>query len=187
MMLLRWVLPGFFSFFAAPLFAGPAIKSFAPAGGPVGISITITGSNFGATEGARVVSLNAVNGFVARWSDTEIVAVVPSGASSGPFSVTVSGQTAGSSAFTVTALPAAWAQTDIGSPGIGGSGAYANGTLTVQGAGSQIYGTSDAFHFVYEPLSGDRTIMARGVGMQGNASNGSAGAMTLHTLHTVPP
>ncbi len=110
MMMLRWVIPALFSFFATPLFAGPAITSIAPAGGPVGISITITGSNFGATQGASVVSLNAVNAFVARWSDTEIVAVVPSGASSGPFSVTVSGQTAGSSAFTVTALPAAWAQ-----------------------------------------------------------------------------
>jgi len=52
----------------------------------------------------------------------------------------------------------------------------------VVGAGAQIYGTADAFHFVYQPLSGDGTIMARLVSLQGGSGNVSAGVMIREAL-----
>src|SRR4029077_5861855 len=60
-------------------------------------------------------------------------------------------------ALNVPTLPSIWSDGDIGSTGLAGSAGYANGVFTVTGAGAQIYGTADAFHFVYQPLSGDAT------------------------------
>jgi hypothetical protein len=63
--------------------------------------------------------------------------------------------------------------------GTAGSATYANGTFTVNGAGSQIWGSADSFHFVYQPLSGDGTIVARVV----SAGSGlSASVMIRETL-----
>ena len=56
-------------------------------------------------------------------------------------------------------LPTGWLDGDVGSVGTAGTATYSNGTFTVQGAGSQIYGSADAFHFAYQPLSGDGSIV----------------------------
>jgi hypothetical protein len=56
---------------------------------------------------------------------------------------------------------------------------YANGTFTVSGIGSQINGTADSFGFAYERLSGDGSIVARLVSMQGGSL---AGVMIRETL-----
>ena len=80
------------------------------------------------------------------------------------------------------ALPSGWSDGDIGSTGVAGSATYSNGTFTVQGAGAQIYGTTDAFHFAYQSLSGDGTIIARVVSFQGGSSNREAGVMIRETL-----
>ena len=60
---------------------------------------------------------------------------------------------------------------------------YASGTFTVSGAGSQIYGTADSFHFVYQPVSGDGTIVARVASVQGTSTASEAiGLMVRETL-----
>ncbi|HEV2989476.1 MAG TPA: IPT/TIG domain-containing protein, partial [Candidatus Angelobacter sp.] len=170
------------SFVVLTAYATPAITGISPASGPVGSSVTISGSGFGSSQGASTISLNSTNVSVMSWSDSTIIAVVPTGASSGPFSVSVGGQAANSTTFTVTALPSGWSQADVGSTGVSGSGTYANGTFTVQGAGQQIWGTTDAFHFAYQPWSGDGTIVARMVSMSGDAAYRSAGVMIRETL-----
>jgi hypothetical protein len=63
-----------------------------------------------------------------------------------------------------------------------GTATSANGTFTVNGAGAQIYGTADAFHFVYQPLTGDGTLVARLVSVQGVGGYGSAGVMIRNSL-----
>src|SRR6266571_3587570 len=78
-------------------------------------------------------------------------------------------------------LPSGWSDGDIGSVGLAGSATYANGTYTVSGAGSGISGTSDGFHFAYQPLSGDGTIVARVVSVQGGTYP-QAGVMIRETL-----
>ncbi len=49
------------------------------------------------------------------------------------------------------ALPSGWTSSDIGSPGQVGSASYSSGssTWTVNGGGTDIWGTSDQFHFAY--------------------------------------
>src|SRR5579859_5652684 len=79
-------------------------------------------------------------------------------------------------------LPSGWSDGDIGSTGLTGSATYSNGTFTVQGAGAQIYGTTDAFNFAYQSLTGDGTIVARVVSFQGGSSNRQVGVMIRETL-----
>ncbi|SET44320.1 FG-GAP-like repeat-containing protein [Hymenobacter actinosclerus] len=80
----------------------PIISSFAPAAGPVGTTVVVTGSGF---QGATEVRFNgtAAPGFVVN-SATQITVKVPLGASTGPLSVVSPVATASSAtAFTVVA------------------------------------------------------------------------------------
>src|SRR5206468_12966839 len=90
---------------------------------------------------------------------------IPTGATSGLMSVLIgpSMDSSNGVAFTVTSqpLPSGWLDADIGTVGTKGSASYANGVFTVQGAGQYLGGTVDAFHFVYQPMSTNGTIIAR--------------------------
>jgi RHS repeat-associated protein len=160
----------------------PSITGLSPTSGPVGTLVTIAGSNFGATQASSTIALDGTTATVVSWAGTSVAAIVPSGASSGSFTVTVSGTPASSSSFTITALPSGWSDGDVGSVGVAGSATYANGTFTVMGAGTEIYGTADAFHFAYQALSGNGTIIARVVNVQGGNSYAAAGVMIRETL-----
>ena len=80
----------------------PAITNLSPASGPVGASVTITGTTFGATQGSSAVTFNGVSATPSSWSATSIIAPVPAGATTGPVSVTVNGQVSNAVNFTVT-------------------------------------------------------------------------------------
>jgi regulation of enolase protein 1 (concanavalin A-like superfamily) len=58
-------------------------------------------------------------------------------------------------------LPSPWINTDVGAPTLAGSATYASGVFTIDGAGTDIWGTSDQFQFVYQQVSGDVEIVAR--------------------------
>ncbi len=79
-------------------------------------------------------------------------------------------------------LPSPWLDQDIGSPSPAGSASFAGGTFTVKGAGSDIYGTSDQFHFVYQPLSGNGTIVARVPSIQNTNVWAKVGVMIRESL-----
>jgi len=158
----------------------PSISSLSPTTGAVGASVTITGINFGSPQGSSTVAFNGTAATPATWSANSIVVPVPVGAISGPISVTVGSQTAYSPFFTVGAVPAGWLDTDVGAVGLTGSSSYSNGVFTVIGAGLQFSGTADSFHFVYQPLSGDGTIVARVTMPTGTGAN--AGLMIRETL-----
>jgi regulation of enolase protein 1 (concanavalin A-like superfamily) len=80
------------------------------------------------------------------------------------------------------ALPSPWLDQDIGGPGVAGSASYASGTFTVKGSGTDIWGTSDKFHYVYQPWSGNGTITARVSGIQNTNPWAKAGVMIRETL-----
>jgi len=158
-----------------------SITGLNPNSGHFGDSVVIQGLNFGATQGNSTVSLNGISLAALRWSNTDILVTVPVGGSTGYFSVTVGGQTAVSPVFTGTPLPSGWTDGDVGAVGVSGSASYANGTFTVQGSGQGVVGgyTVDALNFLYQPLSGDGTIVARVVSLPTGAS---AGVMIRETL-----
>lgn len=82
--------------------SGPSISSVTPVLGPMGTSVVVTGANFGAMQGASVVTFNGVPGVISTWSENLVTAWVPAGATSGPVVVTVADQSSGGSGFTVT-------------------------------------------------------------------------------------
>jgi len=83
----------------------PYISGLSVASGPVGTSVTITGSHFGATQGSSTVTFNGKAASPASWSDTSITAPVPSGATTGPVVVTVGGVASNGTTFAVTSTP----------------------------------------------------------------------------------
>jgi parallel beta-helix repeat protein len=79
------------------------------------------------------------------------------------------------------ALPEGWSNRDIGTTG--GSANEIQGTWTVRGDGADVWGYSDAFHFVYRALSGNGEITARVVSPgAGSDSWSKGGVMIRETL-----
>src|SRR6266403_1255446 len=69
----------------------PSITSLNPVSGVAGTSVTITGANFGATQGTSTVKFNGTAATPSSWGATTIVAPVPAGAATGNVVVTVGG------------------------------------------------------------------------------------------------
>ena len=87
----------------------------------------------------------------------------------------------GTTTLVVPALPSPWLATSIGSPAVGGSATYASGTFTIKGAGADIAGTADQFHFAYRTLTGNGEIVARIASLQ-DVTRAKAGVMIREGL-----
>ena len=161
----------------------PVITSLSATTGPVGSQVIISGFWFGVTQGGSLVNLNGTPVTINTWNATSINITIPTGATSGPLVVSVAPSMNDSNpvVFEVTSqpLPTPWLDQDVGLVGAAGSATYASGTFTVTGSGQGIGGTADGLNFVYQPLSGDGTIIARVVSVQGSAQ---AGVMIRETL-----
>jgi RHS repeat-associated protein len=82
----------------------PAITALSPSSGQNGTQVTITGSGFGATQSNSTVLFNGMSPSVNSWSDTQIIAVIAPGTSTGPVTVTVAGITAQTASYTVNSV-----------------------------------------------------------------------------------
>ena len=87
---------------------GPSITSVSPTSGPVGTSVTITGTNFGSMQGSSTVKFNGTPSTPSSWSATSIMAPVPTAATTGNLVVTVSSTTSNGVNFTVTSSGGGW-------------------------------------------------------------------------------
>jgi YD repeat-containing protein len=67
----------------------PIVSSLTPASGPPGTSVTVGGSGFGQSQGSSAVYFNGAVATVSGWSDSQITAIVPNSAATGPVSVVV--------------------------------------------------------------------------------------------------
>lgn len=82
----------------------PAISSATPNSGiPGSTQVTISGSGFEATQGNGFVQIGTLNGVVSTWSDTQIVATVPTGSGNGVVEVDQNGLYSNDVPFTINA------------------------------------------------------------------------------------
>jgi hypothetical protein len=89
-----------------PSIPPPTITSFTPTSGPVGITVTISGTNFDTAPANNIVKFNGTTSVVTASTATSITTTVPVGATTGPISVTVgTGTGVSTTNFTVTASP----------------------------------------------------------------------------------
>ena len=125
---------------------GPAIAAISPISGTVGTQVTITGSGFGAGQGSNAVTFNGVAAVPSSWSETQIQAQAPAGASSGNVAVTVAGVASDGVYFTMPIGPSlptiTWAAPAAIIYGTPLSTTQLNATASVPGA------------FVYTPAAG---------------------------------
>ena len=89
---------------------------------------------------------------------------------------------AASRGVTAQSLPVPWTSADVGAPTLAGSASYASGVFTLDGAGTDIWGTSDQCQFVYQQVSGDVEIVARVRGVTNQHPWSKAGVMIRTTL-----
>jgi regulation of enolase protein 1 (concanavalin A-like superfamily) len=76
-----------------------------------------------------------------------------------------------------TPVPAPWTSADVGGPMVPGSASYLNGTFSVHGSGSDVWGTADQFQYVSQPLNGDGTITVRATDQDNTDPWAKAGIM----------
>jgi O-glycosyl hydrolase len=79
----------------------PSLSKVSPGSGVIGASVTISGANFGATQGTSAVTFGGVKATPTSWNGTSIVASVPAGAATGSVEVVVGGQASNGMTFTV--------------------------------------------------------------------------------------
>jgi len=184
----------------------PCISTISATSGNVGDQVVIVGSGFGNTQGINQVLLNGTPVTINFWNNTTISATIPSGAITGSLLVHEPGPSSSSNdsnsvMFTVGSQPVVWGwmDYDLGtetysltqSPGGGGGGGsgqlkivpgsttYANESFTLNGSGVQIYGNSDTAHYLYQQLSGDGSIVARLVSVQGASGWWAAAGLVI--------
>src|SRR5687767_8316451 len=80
------------------------------------------------------------------------------------------------------ALPEGWASGDVGAVAAAGSVVVENGTFTVAGAGADVWGSADEFHYAYVPLTGDGSIVAQVAGLQNLNAWTKAGVMMRESM-----
>jgi regulation of enolase protein 1 (concanavalin A-like superfamily) len=148
-----------------------------------GVSITLSGSAAG-TASTDADGAWSINTLPAGGNYT--VTPSRSGYTFSPTSRTYNNLQANQVAdFTGTAsgsLPSPWATQDIGAVGLAGSATHSSGTFTVTGAGADIWGTADAFRYVYQGFTGDLDIRARVTSVPNTNVWAKAGVMVRENL-----
>jgi regulation of enolase protein 1 (concanavalin A-like superfamily) len=82
----------------------------------------------------------------------------------------------------VSTVPPPWYPTPVGAVGLTGDAFTENGTFTVRGAGSDIWGTSDSFQLVRNFMTGDGDIIARVTSEQAANTFAKAGVVLAGTF-----
>jgi hypothetical protein len=82
--------------------AGPTIANLSTRSGLAGAAVTITGANFGSTQGAGTVTFNGTAATAKSWSAGTIEVTVPSKATTGDLVVTAGGTASNAVNFSVT-------------------------------------------------------------------------------------
>lgn len=79
--------------------------------------------------------------------------------------------------ISASTLPSPWSAIDIGDVGAAGSASSVNGAFTVQGSGADIWGTADAFTFVFQSVDGSAQITTTVTSLENTDAFAKAGIM----------
>ena len=158
----------------------PAIASISPGSGGIGTPVTITGSNLLDGGGNGAVTFNGTPATILSQSSTSIQVDVPAGATTGPISVHVNGDTVKSSSdFTLTGPEISSINPNYGAPaalikiaGTNFGATQGNGSVTVDGAPSHVVSWSNTAIAIQVPSRGATGNIV--VTADGEASNGAA-------------
>ena len=85
-------------------------------------------------------------------------------------------------AASVGGLPTSWSDGDVGAVGIAGDATFSGGTFTINGAGADIWGATDGFHYAYTPMNSDGFIEARVINETNTNPFAKAGVMFRDSL-----
>lgn len=125
-----------------------ALIEFSPKTGPAGTQVAIWGSGFSATPSQNTVAFNGATASVVSATTNKLIATVPSGATTGPISVTVGAAAATSTKqFVVTTSMACSARFTGFAPALGAPGS----AVTISGNGIDSSAASAMFNSVFAP------------------------------------
>lgn len=147
---------------------------------PVWVRLTRSGDTFSAalsTDGAGWTSVGSRT--IAMAADVLIGLCLTSHTNAATACATFSNVTWSGGSGT---LPAPWTSQDIGAVGAAGSAALAGGVFTICGSGADIWGSSDAFQYVAQPMSGDGQLTARVDSLTNTDAWAKAGVMIRESL-----
>jgi hypothetical protein len=135
----------------------PVITSLNPSSAKLGDYVTISGTGFGANWGTSTVTFNGTGASVRFWAATNLVVMVPYGATTGNVVVTVNGVASNGMAFTVVYPIITSLNPTFGQVGdtvtISGTGFGAvNYTVTFNGTNASISSWSDTSIVVTIPI-----------------------------------
>ncbi len=80
-----------------------------------------------------------------------------------------------------------WSGADIGNPSLAGSDSLSNDIWTISGSGTDIGGTADQFHFVWQPLTSNGGIRAHVLTQTNTNSRARAGVMLRQSTDASAP
>jgi YD repeat-containing protein len=165
---------------------GLAVLSFTPQQGTVGQTVTIQGQGFSTTLSSDAVQFNGVSATITAATATTLTAVIPPGATTGPISATVSGNSATSdSDFTVLTLASIFVTPSTATVATNGGVQqyHATGTLsnstTRDVTASVVWSSSNPSLAAISPTQGLATGMAAGTVTITATSGTVSGSATL--------
>jgi len=156
-------------------------------------------------SGDTFTAYQSANGVTWTWLGSDTIAMAPTvyvglgGSSTSPTTTSTSTfdnvtVTPGTPVPPVTPpsaadLPGGWMHADIGDVGFTGDATFdaASNTFAVKGGGNDVYGSADAFHYVYRTLTGDGFIVARLKSLQNTSTSAKGGVMIRETLQPGSP
>jgi hypothetical protein len=165
--------------------SGPTIASLVPTSGPVGTSVTVSGTNFGPAQGSSTIAFNGMTATPSSWGTTRIVVPVPTGATTGNVTVTVVNQLSNAASFIVSTPSPTLSGLSPPSGRVGTSVTIAGanfgasqGTSTVAFHGSVVTPTSWTPTSITAPVPSLATSGNVYVTVAGQPSNGLSFAVT---------
>jgi hypothetical protein len=86
-----------------------------------------------------------------------------------------------------TSITSGFSNVDLGGATPTGGAAYSGGAWTVQGAGTEIWGSNDSGHFTYQAITGDGAIIAKIDAIPTSHKNAKVGVMMRTSLSQGAP